>query len=1126
MDGLLNLSHFLSHFPGQALVMANSQLNDPNVPAAAGEKPAEWYQPLVDYGYGPMFILGIFVIPFIVSHFLSRWLRVPQMSFRIGVLIASITGALLFASASNFQPKFGPDMKGGTTLVYDIMPDEEGNKINSSDLATALSDRLNPSGTKEISIVPRGESQIEITVPMVQENELQQIKELLQSSGQLEFRIVANLRDHENIVQLARAQALSNRTPKAEVLNPAGEPVGKWFAVGRDDKQVEGVIPFKTPVLGDIIRNSATGQIITVPPNLDTSRNYALERYLKQEGIEQVDVLMALRLGDRPYTEVAGDDLASATMEFDKTGEPTVAFRLTPSGATKMVGLTSVNQPDGEFHRRMAIIMDRRVLSAPQLNSPISNQGQITGRFTREEVEFLVTILRSGRLPATLSDQPASEARVGAGLGATTIQKGTVASVWSIILTFASILVYYRFSGMVASIALIINGLLIFGILIFIGQPITLPGLAGLVLTIGMSVDANVLIFERIREEKDKGAAPRMAIRNGFDRAFSTIVDSNLTTVIAAVVLYWIGTDQVRGFAVALIIGIATSMFTATFCARIFFELAEKMRVVSLSMTDGIGFIRKNFLGNRDVDFMSWQSYCFVASAVLIVASFIAVAIRGRELLNIDFTGGTSVTFRLEQPVEAERLRELTKEILATGPDGKPVQSTLVRVEKPPTDTVYTLVTSIVDREALSQQLLQGFAKDNAANLVTYRVKVSKPAPAEDTSGWWGIPTDVRLVSYQEPTTEGQPPADAIPVTDAATSTDTPPASGTESAATPSQATSADAASPTTSEAAPATTTPEPAAGQDALAVGVPSNATTEFLLEFGGSDDDNPEIDEQDRGAKYAGPTLKEQLITSAAEAGIEMNAALVEVAPEPRPAGWNEEDVTGYSSWRVSLPLDDASANAVITKLEEKLKQQPLWLSLSQIGGRVANEMQQRAVAAILVSLFFIVGYIWFRFQKISYGLAAVVALVHDVIITLGIVAFCHWLARPLGFLLIEDFKIGLTEVAAFLTIIGYSLNDTIVVFDRIREVRGRSPRLTAGMINSSVNQTLSRTLLTSGTTLLTVFVLYTFGGEGIHAFAFALLIGILVGTYSSIFIAAPMLLWLANRETAQNSRNSAAA
>jgi SecD/SecF fusion protein len=200
---------------------------------------------------------------------------------------------------------------------------------------------------------------------------------------------------------------------------------------------------------------------------------------------------------------------------------------------------------------------------------------------------------------------------------------------------------------------------------------------------------------------------------------------------------------------------------------------------------------------------------------------------------------------------------------------------------------------------------------------------------------------------------------------------------------------------------------------------------------------------------------------------------------------------------------------------ELESRLAGEPVWLQVSNIKGKVAGDMQLRAITALLLSMLFIVIYIWFRFQKVAYGLAAVVALVHDVLITLGAIAISHWLYAPLGFLLIEDFKIGLTTVAAFLTIIGYSLNDTIVVFDRIREVKGKSPNLTADVINRSINQTLSRTLLTSMTTLLVVGLLYVFGGEGLHGFAFTLLIGILVGTYSSIFVAAPVLMWLSGSQ-----------
>ena len=777
-------------------------------------------------------------------------------------------------------------------------------------------------------------------------------------------------------------------------------------------------------------------------------------------------------------------------------------------GADKMMRLTAANLPDSDgFKRRMAIIMDEKVLSAPELNSTIAASGVIQGRFTREEVEFLVTILRAGRLPATLSEEPASEQRVGAGLGATTVEKGKTASIWAIIVTFLCILVYYRFSGAVASLALVINGLLIFGIMIFISQPLTLPGLAGLVLTIGMSVDANVLIFERIREEKAKGSAPRMSIRNGFDRAFTTIIDANLTTLIAAVVLYWIGTDQIRGFSVALIIGILTSMFTATFCSRIVFEIAEKLKMVSLGMFDGVSFLKRAFMGDRDINFMGFQTACFALSALLVIGGFVGVALRGSELLNIDFTGGTSVTFQLTNPVEADALRDITKRILVKDEEDKPVQSKLVRVEKPPVDTVYTLVTSIKDEDHLSDLLVDGFSKEASTGLKTYKVEV---LPNGGETSQLRSSTPFRFVSTQS---EGDSQAESADATQGAGTNDS--AVAEDEGNSQDQPAAEDSGSPEAS--------PSDEGEEDELAQAIPTNAKTEFMLKFSGSTDDKVDSD-VDKGAAITGKSLQEKLIAAAKAASVELNTSAIEVMPDPMPENWRLEAVAGFSDWKVILPTDQTNADQIMEQLKIDIASQPLWLSLSKIGSKVAGEMQQRAIAAILISLVFIVAYIWFRFQKVAYGLAAVVALLHDVMITLGVLALCHWLAGPLGFLMIEDFKIGLTEIAAFLTIIGYSLNDTIVVFDRIREVRGRSPRLTAQMINDSVNQTLSRTLLTSGTTLLTVLLLYVFGGEGIHAFAFALLIGVLVGTYSSVFIAAPVLLWISNRD-AGKSRHPAA-
>ncbi len=236
-----------------------------------------------------------------------------------------------------------------------------------------------------------------------------------------------------------------------------------------------------------------------------------------------------------------------------------------------------------------------------------------------------------------------------------------------------------------------------------------------------------------------------------------------------------------------------------------------------------------------------------------------------------------------------------------------------------------------------------------------------------------------------------------------------------------------------------------------------------------------------------------------------------------------WDGLSSQRFRKWEVQLALSEAATDKVLHAMQDDLKDMPVWLQSNKIGSQVAGNMQRTAIGALLGSLLGIIGYIWFRFQRVVFGLAAVVALVHDVLITLGAIASSLWLSHVFGFLLLDEFKISLPIVAALLTLIGYSLNDTIVVFDRIREVRGKNPDMTAEMINTSINQTLSRTLLTSGTTLIVVLVLYFLGGQAIRGFAFTLLIGIIVGTYSSIFIASPFLLWMMNATQAKKRQTA---
>jgi SecD/SecF fusion protein len=751
---------------------------------------------------------------------------------------------------------------------------------------------------------------------------------------------------------------------------------------------------------------------------------------LDGQKIKDVDVLLALQKNSVPYVEVNGSDLSRAKVEISKNGGYQVSFVMTTAGAEKMLKMTIANQPDVNtgFKRRMAILLDGIVLSAPSLNSPIRSEGQIEGNFSLKDVEFLVQILNSGSLPGAISKQPISENVVGATMGADAITKGRMASLFGLISTILCVLAYYRFSGLIATVALVLNLAMILASMMLFRQPLTLAGLAGLVLSVGMSVDANVLVFERIREEKEKNATNRMAIRNGFDRAWTTIFDSNLTTLISALVLYYVGTEQVKGFAITLIIGLAISMFTAVFFAHNLFEIAERWGFAKLGMSDWVNSTKRSIFGLADIDFLSYRNIAYLISGCLIAIGLLATVLRGRQFLDIDFNGGTSVVFSLDKTMEPDRVREIAQKAFDVDEGGLPIQTTLTNVEMREFDknTVFKLDVSLKDEEQVRDRLLKGFNGETGAKLVTYDMK----SAIQDSVG-------------------GAPVA--------------------------------------------------------------PSNAPVEstavkltFLDTIGSS------------SARLNATQIIESLVAASQAAGRNLVDSQVELEPATD-ANWTRTSEVGFSEWNVKLPYDAATTGLVLDQMRTAIQTKPVFQSFSKIESRVAGEMQQKAILGLLLSLLFITIYIWFRFNKVSYGVAAVVAVVHDVLITIGLLAISHWLFRPLGFLLIEDFKVSLTIVAAILTVIGYSLNDTIVVFDRIREVKGKSPNLTEKMINASVTQTLSRTLLTSSTTIIAILLIYIWGGEGIHGFAFCLLVGIVVGTFSSIFIASPILLWLAQREQA---------
>ena len=321
---------------------------------------------------------------------------------------------------------------------------------------------------------------------------------------------------------------------------------------------------------------------------------------------------------------------------MDEMGRDNVNFEMTPDGAEKFFDFTWEHKPSSEGEYRMAIVLDKQIHSAPAIQSPISQRGQITGNFTRKEVEDLIISLRSGNIDVALNDNPISSQFIESDLGQELKEKGLIAIGVSFLIVLVFMIIYYRFAGVVAALALILNLVFILALIMAIQQPLTLTGLAGLVLTVGMSVDANVLIFERIREELDKGAALRMAIRNGFDKATTTIVDANVTTLITAIVLYVIGTEQIKGFAVTLILGILMSMFTAIYCARAIFDIWERKRwITALSM--------QRMLSKTEINFISKRFIAGVLSVVLIGIGIAAMFGLQDRILHHDLRGGSTV---------------------------------------------------------------------------------------------------------------------------------------------------------------------------------------------------------------------------------------------------------------------------------------------------------------------------------------------------------------------------------------------------------------------------------------------------------------------------------------------------
>lgn len=1048
--------------------------------------------------------VGLLVVSFLLGGYLSRAIRMADYGWKLSVIIlATLASAVVVYRG--WPPKLGVDLGGGVILVYQVDPEKipkEGFDIQK--LISSVGERVNPGGQKEITVRPLGNDKIQITIPQVGEEEARRIKSIISRAGTLEFRILANLRDDRSVIE--RAQ---NEPNHKELKDSNGDVMAWWVPVSPKEA---------ASFQGDT-------QVTTRP-----SKSGGLEVLVKYD----------------PYS-ITGSYLKQAAPSTDQQGRPAVSFTFNTTGGQLFGRLTGDHLPRDDFKYRLGIILDGELYSAPSINSTIFDRGEITGRFTRAEVDDLVKVLNAGSLPAALKKDPVRDLTTGPTLGGDTIQKSRDAMVISSILVPLFMLWYYRFAGLVANLALVLNMLLLVAVMILVKAPFTLPALAGLALTIGMAVDNNVLIYERLREELHHGAALRMAIRNAFHRAGVVIIDANCTHLIAATVLFVVGTEQVRGFAVTFWLGAVLSIWATMFVARVMFEIAERRQwITKVKMM--------HIIGHTEFDFMHWFPVTATISVVVTVLGLLIAFHRGVGLFDIDFTGGVSVQTVF---TEAQDIGDIRKKV-AHLPD---VAVSNVQIQGEKEGGRFLIDTSESDLEKVKLDLKGIFGDKLIANEMKYAALTTIASTPQSTPGQKPEPKpeakpqakpeakpQAKAGAKPEPKPEAKPQAkpeakpaspnkqsrrsDLPPDTMVAMAgpdavlvalADTPPKPAT-AASKPAEAKPAETKPAATkpAEAKPAATKPAEAKPAEAKPAAAQEKPATMGAFQKPG-EKASPAADKASMSApsQFEGGTEAElkfqykvdhRTVEEMVKTAMKADKISADTPLELTNSDYVDRDTTPYDHWTLRIKLQQDKVKTVLASIQQQVKEMPYFPDVDAIGGAVASDTRYYAVIALVASWVLIILYLWIRFQGVAFGLAAVIALIHDVLVMLGALAFSYYVPTWLGVItLIEPFKINLPIVAAFMTIIGYSVNDTIVVFDRIREIRGKDPRITREMVNDATNQTLSRTLLTSFTVLLVVVILYVFGGQAVHGFAFSLLAGVVTGTYSSIYVAAPILLWL---------------
>ena len=833
--------------------------------------------------------------------------------------------AKAYAETSNGAPLaaifVSPDRK-------DITPNSSDDEVikvlrNETDAAIAASfnilrSRIDHFGVTQPNIqrVPNS-NRIMVELPGIKEPE--RVRKLLQGSASLEFWVVYDAQEVLPILAEADQMIKAGQQPAEEVAAEATEQssdlAAEAAATESEEETVTGFSRENNPLFALLDPTYSGGCIVGAAREADMP---AINEYLARPEVKNLmpaDLVLAWAVKGEDYfggryalyalrsidgkPAMDGASVATAQENYSQNGaNAEVNLTMTANGTSQWAQLTGQN-----VGKPIAIVLDGLVYSAPNVNGKIEGGNSvITGNFTIQEAQDLANVLKSGKVPAPariIQDQV-----VGPSLGIESINAGMFSFVLAFILVLLYMGLFYKTAGWLADIALVLNIFLLMGVLVSFGSVLTLPGIAGIVLTMGMAVDANVIIYERIKEELRGGKGLSMAIKDGFSNAYSAIIDGQLTTIITGIVLFVFGNGPVQGFATTLVIGILTSVFCAIFITRMLIEkVAEKWGNVSFSRSWS-----ENWLANVSFDFIGKRKSAYILSGSLAVISIISFFVLGFNT-GVDFTGGRTYVVRFDQNVSAEEVRTA-------------VESALVS-----------------DDASKSSVEVKQYGGENQVRIITqYKY--------DDTS--------------EETTAE-----------------------------------------------------------VDALIY-----------------------------------------------------------------------EAVKGFYSYPISLD------GFVSTQDDENGI-----ISSEKIGPAIAKDMLFGAFYAVLFSLIAIGLYITIRFKRWEWATGATLALVHNSLLVIGAFSLFYHI-MPFGL------EINQAFIAAILTIIGYSINDTVVIFDRIREYISLYPkREMKENINKAICSTLSRTLNTSGTTIVTLLAMFILGGENLRGFIFALLLGVIIGTYSSVFVATPV-------------------